>query len=578
MAEMILPGVYIEVRAEGLIVPGQISVGNIGIVGTASKGELDPDTGVGKAILLSSYSDAIQRFGPYDSFLDPTTGKRKVDTQTPPKPNELTLVRALEQAFAFGATTIFAVRVADADVKAASHTLTKGADKVVTLAAKSPGTWGNDLKVNVAAAEENAFVEDEKLVAANPVLRFKAIKNPRNRIIHTGTNGVRTVLSGDDIIFAGTAGLKQVNIDAAGNLTFGSDLGAASEVRASYVVDKANAVKVTVRLGTVDEVYTVVNGNDLIVDITEQSSLVDAKKEVESDELPSLSNAPTGPEIFANFTGGNNGAEASQAQYEAGLNVLLNEDTHIMVGAGQDDSFGSELDKHCQKASTDVIKRDRIAVVGSAPQDPTQPDKFFDDLRGHSLASDRVIFVAPGIKTTDSGASPPTEVTLPGAYAAAAVAGLLSSLSPHISPTNKVLSVDDLERRFTAPELTQLVQARVMVLERRQGFRIVKGITTSTNSAFAQITTRRIVDYAKAGVRSAATPYIGLLNNERVRGALRATVNSFLAEMVLDEMLVSYELNVTASRDDERKGIARVTMVLRPTFSIDFIKVTMNLE
>jgi hypothetical protein len=63
-----------------------------------------------------------------------------------------------------------------------------------------------------------------------------------------------------------------------------------------------------------------------------------------------------------------------------------------------------------------------------------------------------------------------------------------------------------------------------------------------------------------------------------VRGALRTAVNAFLAEMVTDEMLVSYELEVTATRDDERRGIARVNMVLRPTFSIEFIKVTMFLE
>jgi hypothetical protein len=138
--------------------------------------------------------------------------------------------------------------------------------------------------------------------------------------------------------------------------------------------------------------------------------------------------------------------------------------------------------------------------------------------------------------------------------------------------------VRGLQHRYTAAQLTQLVQSRVLALEERMGFRIVKGITTATNTAWHQITTRRIVDYAKFGVRSAANPYIGLLNNERVRGALRATINSFLAEMVDDEMLISYELDVTATRDEERKGIARVTIVLRPVFSIDFIKVTMFLE
>jgi hypothetical protein len=48
--------------------------------------------------------------------------------------------------------------------------------------------------------------------------------------------------------------------------------------------------------------------------------------------------------------------------------------------------------------------------------------------------------------------------------------------------------------------------------------------------------------------------------------------------MVLDEMLTGYELDVTATRVEEINGIALVTMTLRPTFSIDFVKVIMNLE
>jgi hypothetical protein len=140
--------------------------------------------------------------------------------------------------------------------------------------------------------------------------------------------------------------------------------------------------------------------------------------------------------------------------------------------------------------------------------------------------------------------------------------------------------VDGLETRFSRPQLSQLVQSRVLVLEdsRDRGIRVVKGITTATNTAWHQITTRRIVDYAIFGVRSAGRPFIGRLNNERVRSALRTSINSFLADMVLDEMLISYELDVTATRDQEIRGIVQVTMVLRPVFSIDFIKVTIFLQ
>jgi hypothetical protein len=86
------------------------------------------------------------------------------------------------------------------------------------------------------------------------------------------------------------------------------------------------------------------------------------------------------------------------------------------------------------------------------------------------------------------------------------------------------------------------------------------------------------VDYAKFGVRSACGPYIGKLNNERVRQAMKGTINGFLADMVDQEMLIEYRLEVSATREQQIRGIAQVEMTLMPTFSIDYIRVIMNLE
>ena len=118
---------------------------------------------------------------------------------------------------------------------------------------------------------------------------------------------------------------------------------------------------------------------------------------------------------------------------------------------------------------------------------------------------------------------------------------------------------------------------QVLVLQKNLGIRVLKGITTDTG-AFRQISVRRIVDYAKAGVRIGANPYIGRLNNERVRGAMKATLDGFLSSMVLGEMLTAYKLDVTATRAQEIAGEALVSMMLMPTFSIDVIKVIMTLQ
>ena len=47
--------------------------------------------------------------------------------------------------------------------------------------------------------------------------------------------------------------------------------------------------------------------------------------------------------------------------------------------------------------------------------------------------------------------------------------------------------------------------------------------------------------------------------------------------MVLNEALIGFTLDVSATREQEVAGTAVVTMSLQPTFSIDFVKVIMNL-
>jgi Phage tail sheath C-terminal domain len=475
MAELILPGVYIEVRPEALIVSGPITVGNIGIVGTAKSGP------IGEVAVLGSYSEAREIFGAYDPFAAPEQAN-----------NPLTLIRALEIAFNNGASTVFAVRVSGTEASAAGENFV--------------AAWNKNTKARKAS---------------------HAIAGSGGTVLKARTHG------------------------SAGN-----------DIRITVKDDPADASKalVTLRSGGIEENYSVADGNALSSAVNAQSALVSGEG-VGATKPTAAAEAP--------FAGGGNGADAIDADYKLGLDQLLNENAHIMLAAGQDETvIADELKAHVEAASTDKIKHDRIAVVGS------RANVTLAQLVAHTVASDRMIFVAPGLKTTDSAGNTP--VTLPGSYAAAAIAGMLSARDPHVSLTNKALSVAGLETKFTSDKLEQLVTARVLAVEERRGFRVVKGITTDSG-AFQQITTRRIVDFAKFGVRSAADPYIGLLNNDRVRKALKGSINGFLASMVDDEMLVSYELDVTATRDEEIRGIAKVTMTVRPTFSIDYIKVVMFL-
>jgi phage tail sheath protein FI len=260
--------------------------------------------------------------------------------------------------------------------------------------------------------------------------------------------------------------------------------------------------------------------------------------------------------------------DAGQDAYVAAFEQMLKDDVNILVAPQLSTADAlSVMGSITEEAENNG--KDVIAVVGT---DKTA----VADIVAQVPDNDRIIFVAPGIKAYDSAAK--DLETLPATYTAAAVAGLLSTLVPQSSPTNKVLpGVTALEQRFTYGEEKTLLQARVLVLEQRGGVRVVRGLT-SDSGAFRQITTRRITDYAKAGMRAVSNPFIGKLNNARVRKALNGAINGFLSAMVADEALISYELSVTASRADEIAGRAIVNAILRPTFSIDFVAVTLTLE
>jgi phage tail sheath protein FI len=264
---------------------------------------------------------------------------------------------------------------------------------------------------------------------------------------------------------------------------------------------------------------------------------------------------------------------ANQAAYDAAFAELVKDDVNILVAP--------ELTTATAKAvlapvleSAENHGHDLIAVIGS-DVDPTA-DGALDDIKDQVPTDDRIIFVTPGITAFDSALG--ANVSLPATYSAAAVAGLLSTLSVQTSATNKSLpGVVELEYRYSYSELENLIDARILVLEQRGGVKVVRALTTD-DGAFKRITTRRIVDFTKAGVRGVSQPFIGKLNNQRVRAALQGAIGGFLTSMLVDEALVGFNLAVTATRDDEIAGRAMVNIVLQPVFELEFIPITLTLE
>jgi hypothetical protein len=475
IAEMVIPGTYIEVRSEGLIGVGGLPTGNIGIVGSAAKGPLNTP------LLLGSYSEALDAFGLYDP-----------NDQVASGPVPLTLTRAIEQAFKGGASTVIAVRVANGTPVKAQRILrdasTVPAD-AFTLTAKEAGSYGNDIKLGVVAVD-------------------------------------------------------------------------------------ASSSKLTLSYRNVTETYTG-NAQQIQTALRAESTLVD----VSSAAAPTTLLAALDPAVSLGATGTGNARGDDQSsltaiEFKVGLAALVDQSVNIVLVANGNSALDLKGTVAEHLETTENQGRERIAILGAMnPGTATSVAAVIAETT--TVANDRMVLVTPGVVYTDPGTRKP--YNLPASYLAAAVAGKLASQAPHISLTNKALDVDGVSLVYGAPATKALLGARVLVVRPKFGYQVVKAISTD-DGAFKQISVRRIVDYAKAGVRQGSDPYIGRLNNTRVRAALKATLDGFLSQMVLDEMLVEYELAVTATRAQEIAGVCNVSMTLKPTFSIDFIRVTMTLQ
>lgn len=478
IAEMVLPGTYIEVRSEGLIGAGAVSTGNLGVVGTAARGVRN------QVVALSSYAEALDTFGAPDSYASPIAAIAPNTAAVP-----LSLVRALQLAFGGGARNVWAVRIANGDPVPA--TLTASA---IPFRAVSGGTWGRRIGLELKTAGTGASATWTLTV------RYGAI-------VETFTGTGTSILPIYDKL--ATAGASRL-----------------------VTVDKprpADAQITAIAAGTLLQ-----GGND-----------------------------------FPNVSGANAG-EGLASLEDQPVNVVL----VAGLGAGAS-GVKAAVSSHLE--ATENAGRERIAVLGASASgstaNPADGSAALTDAAAYN--DDRIVLVAPGLVAPDAQTG--AAVSLPPPHLAAVVAGSVCAIAPHMSLTNKALPVDRLDVSYSTAVVTQLLGNRVTVVRQKLGFQVVKGITTDPG-AFRQINVRRTVDYAKAGVRAGADAYIGKLNNSRVRAALKATLDGFLSQMVLDEMLVAYELAVSATRAQEIQGTALVTLTLQPTFSIDYIRVTMTLR
>jgi hypothetical protein len=261
------------------------------------------------------------------------------------------------------------------------------------------------------------------------------------------------------------------------------------------------------------------------------------------------------------------GTEPTKADYEAGLDELTREGDVDMVVAsvhGSDSTLYSDVyasvSAHCDIMSGDARNRVGFGGVpsGFSIQDIVDMAALFN--------SERFVLVAP-------------------AGLAGTVAGRVAQLDYFHSPTYKTLAgVTSLETDYLPTGLRTLLRANVLPvdLDRRLGFIIVKGITTSGE----QISVTRVQDYSVRGVKRIADLFIGKLNNQLARLALRQKLSEFFQQMQKDGAIVpstdgtdpAFKVDVYSSQADFAQGIVRIDIAVRPVRAIDYVTATILVQ
>lgn len=331
--------------------------------------------------------------------------------------------------------------------------------------------------------------------------------------------------------------------------------------------------KVTIKYGSKEEYFWIVDGDDLVTDITASSVLVTATAGANSSE------EPTETVTWQNFglgagTPGNNGAtDVAPGDYVTGLAALEEDYIHVISCPGRSDRATiAAISTHVTNMSKPGMEHERIAVAGHAY------GYTLDEVLTFSgpFANKRLVLVTPGIDKTNVGTG--DLEGLSAAYTATHLAGFLCSGDISESNLFKAVNVAGLELIYTRPQLEQVVQKRIDPVAQlaEGGYKWHESLTTSTDTEWQEITVVRIVDYATYGLRSVCRQFIGRKNLRSNRSAVRNAVLKFFDDMLSKQMLSTtngepYSVSVEATRADETEGRVRVIVSYMPVLAIKYI-------
>ena len=168
-----------------------------------------------------------------------------------------------------------------------------------------------------------------------------------------------------------------------------------------------------------------------------------------------------------------------------------------------------------------------------------------------------------------------------------AVAGMVGRMNPQDAPTFKNVPLFDIApSRFSESKLNVLLgpTTNLLVVQDRAGRGVIalKGIDTTGD----QISVTRVADEAIRETKAISENFIGQLNSEDARIALKQQLISTFIRMERQGAIVpstdgkdpSFVVDVYSTQQDFAQGIVNVAIAVRPVRSIDYIYATIRVK
>ena len=505
-------------------VPVIVGKGTVLVVGRAVRGPVD------EAVVMTSSSEASNYF--YSGGLKD----------------------AVELIFAQGAPVVYAVRVLGTTNATASVTIDDGLSSpndVVTISAASPGIWGNALTAKILQGSYKATETSYYGIAGDGTVG--PYYTDYAALLQNSANWVKVAGVTKTITYTSPPSANQVYVDTVnGSLTFGTAVPATSLITYSL---KYNTVKIVVSDN--ETTYTYDNISSLVKLVARLNSIgyVSATAIAGETHLPYIDANTT-----YILTGGSDGLAITTDDWESALWVGGNAAAEL-IGAPQCaclteyevDEGTHDLIPVLDGWATEMANKFHPCQCFVAAAPNLSVDQLLDLASGYS---NRLLTIVGN--SWDNSATVQNIACARAGKEAAVAIGESAAL-----PRNAMNGLNGLLNTFDQDEvdtLTQATDASVDAIIKSRGIRPYVGITTDQTWQFLRTVDNRTINWVIVCSNEIAQQYFHEKRTTAVMSAMKASIEAVLQDLLRDENIRAYKLDVYPDDTDTGKVIVKLSM------------------